>query len=299
MQRSNAKIQHDLGDFPSCSRCTRNGILMVQDSGMLFISQGDVMTFAEMVAVNREKLGLSRQDFAKKCGIPVELVSYLEEPEVATERLINQCASALGMKVAVFAGEEEQELSYREKLDAALAAARFPKIRKYLCDPSCCKNPEKAIALFGSERVSMAERNLILHLSTTALYRFCDTDHSVFKFDEYLFKLHGPLFIRFEQEILKSQLTEDEKTDRIDGARKNIFACDSMENIAIRIVEPFAEELEMRITTDQHLIGKDLEFPFVWDVDDELLKIRILRADGSVKNEIKMLTVKEREKSAA
>jgi transcriptional regulator with XRE-family HTH domain len=256
------------------------------------------MTFAEMIAVNREKLGISRQDFAKKCGIPVELVSYLEEPDVCTERLINQCAEALGMKIAVFMGEEEPELSYAEKVDSVLTIARFPNIRKFLFDPAHCLQPEKALKLFIGEKVSMAERNLILYLSTTALYNFCDSNSSHFNFEEYLFKLHSSLFTRFEEEISRIKLSDEERQDRIDNARKNIFACDSMENIAIRIAEPFADELERRLPKEIAMLKDDLEFPFKWDIDDELLKIKILTHSGSVKNEIKLLTVKEREKSA-
>lgn len=254
------------------------------------------MTFAEMIAVNREKLGISKQDFAKKCGIPVELVAYLEDPVVTTERLINQCAAALGVKAEVFMGEEEPELSFKEKVDSAMASARFPNIRRFLIDPQQCLQPEKVVALFAGEKVSMAERNLMLYLSTTALYSFCDTNSSSFAFDEYLFKLHSALFTRCEQDVLKLDIPEEEKQDRIDQARNNVFSCDSMENIAIRVVEPFAEELEKRLPTDIEHFAGDLALPLRWDIDDELMKIKIIAHDGSVKDEIKLLSVKEREK---
>ena len=254
------------------------------------------MTFIEMIALHCDKLGLDRKSFADKCGVPVELIRYLEDPQQVEERLINQCATALGMKLAVFKGEELPEPTFQEKLAETLAAARFPKIRSFLLDPARCAQPEKAIPLFAKERVSLAERNLILHLSTNALYRFCETNSSHFKFDEYLFKLHSALFTRYEQEVGKLQIPEEEKEDRINTARNNVFACDTMESIAIRIVEPFAGELEEKLGKEQPDFNEDLDLPFRWGFDEELMKLRILGADNSVKREIKLLAVKERPK---
>jgi hypothetical protein len=255
------------------------------------------MTFAEMIAFNRERLGLSHQDFAEKCGIPVELLSYIDDPARAEERLIVQCANALGIKVTIFTGEEKPEPTYEELLESTLNAARYPGIRKFLIDSSQCSEPKKIFALFGEEKVSIAERNLILHFSTNALYHFCNTSSSLFKFDEYLFKLHSPLFTKYEQEMRKSELPEEEKNDRIDTARKNVFACDSMENIAIRIAEPFADELEAKLRSSKEDYGDELELPLRWDFNEELMKIRILGADGACRSEIKLLTVREQEKS--
>ena len=252
------------------------------------------MTFAEMIAVNREKLGLSRQDFAKRCGLPVELISYLEDPETSTERFMHQCAESLQMKLEVFMGEEAAEPTFDEKMAEVMSSARFPNIRSFLLDRSQCTDPEKALSLFTGDKVSMAERNLMLYLSTTALYNFCDTNYSSFAFDEYLFKLHSTLFSRCEQDVAKLDIPEEEKADRIDQARQSVFACDSMENIAIRVVEPFAEELERRLQTDLDRFKSELDLPMRWDIDDELLKIRILNADGSLKDEIKLLSVKEK-----
>ena len=255
------------------------------------------MTLAEMIIVNREKLGLSRKEFAEKCSLPVELINFIEEPQRIEEQLIEQCANALEMKVAVFRGEEQPELTFEEKHAATIAAARFPKIRRYLLSSETCRNPEHAVTLFGDERVSLAERNLILNLSTNALYHFCDTAHSHFKFDEYLFKLHTELFIRYEQQVAKLQIPDEEKQDAIDTARNSVFACDTMENIAIRVVEPFADELEAKL--DEGLAGleEDLDLPLIWECDEELMQLRILDTDGGVKNEIKLLKVKEREKA--
>jgi transcriptional regulator with XRE-family HTH domain len=253
------------------------------------------MTLAEMIAVNRENLGLSRKEFADKCALPIELISFIEEPQRNEELIIEKCAAALDMKIEVFKGEEVPEPTFEEKKAASLAAARFPKIRRFLLDPATCKTPENAVRIFGGEQVSLAERNLILTLSTNALYLFCDTASSTFKFHEYLFKLHSELFIRYEQQVSKLDLPDEEKQDLIDTARNSVFACDTMENIAIRIVEPFAEELEEKLEKEQFDFAEDLDLPFGWECDDELMKLRIFGPDGTLKNEIKLLSVKERE----
>ncbi len=242
------------------------------------------------------KSGLDRKSFADKCGISFELIQYLENPQKTEEMLIERCAAAFGMKVSVFKGEEEPEPTFEEKLSDTIAAARFPKIRSFLLDPSCCSDPAKAISLFAKERVSLAEKNLILYLSTNALYRFCETNCSFFGFDRYLFKLHTSLFERYLQETEKRQIPEEEKAELINIARNNVFACDTMENIAIRIAEPFAEELEEKIKNQNRDFYEDLEFPFRWEFDEELMKIRILAMDGALRHEIKLLTVKERTK---
>ena len=256
------------------------------------------MTLAEMIAVNREKLGLSRREFAEKCALPVELISYIEEPQGSEERIIEKCAAALDMNVAVFRGEALPEPTFEEKKAASLAAARFPKIRRFLLNPDTCRTPEKAVTLFGEERVSLTERNLILHFSTSALYLFCDTASSPFRFDEYLFKLHTELFTRYEQQVAKLEIPDEEKEDLVDTARKSVFACDTMENIAIRVVEPFAAELEEKLEKELFDFEEDLDFPFIWECDDELMKLRIIGHDGSTKSEIKLLNVKERDGGA-
>ncbi len=250
-----------------------------------------------MIAVNSEKLGLSTKEFADRCSLPIDLIDYIREPGRTEELLVERCANALGMKIAVFKGEELPEPTFQEKHAAAVSSARFPRIRKYLLDRERCLQPEKAIALFAEDKVSIAERNLILHLSTEALYRFCDTDSSHFRFEEYLFKLHTPLFSRFEREVTKLPIPEEEKKDRIDTARNSIFACDTLENIAIRVVEPFADELEEKLEQNRFEFIEDFESPLLWDCDEELMKIKILDEKRQTRTEIKLLTVKEREKA--
>lgn len=253
------------------------------------------MTFAEMIALNCDRLGLSRQEFADRCGLPSELLLYVEDPKRVEKQLIAKCAEALNIKIAVFTGEEKPEPTYEEQLEASLTSARYPGIRKFFINSCRCSEPKKTLALFGTENVSIVEKNLILHLSTSALYHFCDTNSSRFRFDEYLFKLHSPLFSKYEQKVKKSGLSKQEQNDRIDNARKNVFSCDSMENIAIRIAEPFAEELEEKLQNGNDDFGDELEFPLQWDFDDELMKLRVLGADGSCTSEIKLLSVRERE----
>ena len=254
------------------------------------------MTFAEMIAHHCDRLNMTRQQFADKCDIPVELIEYLEDSENAEHRLINRCAVALNMKVEVFRGEEKPEPTFDEKYRGCIKAARFPEIRAYLLDPQQCRSTEKALSQFGEEKVSIIERNLILHLSTNSLYRFCETNSSTFKFDDYLFKLHNALFLRYEKNIDALKLSGEEKQDRLATARNNVFACDSMESIAIRVVEPFAEELEVRLKKGDTDFDGDLDLPLRWDLDDELMKILLLDAGGTLKREIKLLSVKEQKK---
>ena len=255
------------------------------------------MTFVEMIAYHCDRLNLTRQQFADKCDIPVELIEYLEDPKATENHLINRCATGLNMKVEVFRGDEKPELTYDEKYNNCISAARFPEIRKFFLAAEQCRAPEKALLQFGEEKVSLIERNLILHLSTNALYIFCETNSSTFKFDDYLFKLHNTLFLKYEKELAKLDLPEAEKQDRLATARNNVFACDSMENIAIRVVEPFADELEKRLKQDEWDFAEDIDLPLRWDLDDELMKIQLLDATSTtVKREIKLLSVKEPKK---
>lgn len=255
------------------------------------------MTFVDMIIKNCERSGLGRTEFAQKCNLSLELIRYLEDPAAVEAELIEQCAEALQIKPAVFKGEEEPELSRTEKHAAALANARFPNLRKFFTSPEQCMQPEKALDLFSENKITLIERNLILYLSTNALYHFCETNTSHFNFDEYLFKLHNALFTKYESEVAKIAIPDEEKVDRIDTARNNIFACDSMENIAIRIVEPFAEEIEQKLASNDSDYTADLDLPMLWDIDDELMKVTIYGRDNVVKSVVKLLSVKEREKA--
>lgn len=160
--------------------------------------------------------------------------------------------------------------------------------------PDRCLTPEAACEFFEEKSVSLPEKNLLLYLSTTALYNFCDTDISAFSFDEYLFKLHDKLYAKFEKDLHSLSLSEEEKEEMLDAARSNVFACDTIQNIAIRVLNPFVYEFEEKLSKGNTDFHEDIEMPFKWDVDKELMRIRILNFDESLRDEINMLDVKER-----
>ena len=130
--------------------------------------------------------------------------------------------------------------------------------------------------------------------STTALYHFCDTNTSSFAFDEYLFGLHAKLLAKFERDIEQETLPPEEKEERLNNARSNIFACEKVENIAIMVVENFAAELEGKLREDGHDFAEDLHLPFTWEIDEQMMAIVIKNEDGSQRDRIKLLDVKQR-----
>lgn len=255
------------------------------------------MTVAEMLKKNREAAGISLEDLAKKLSLPVDIIAYIEDPAAGEAKIVQLLAGGLGVTPEIFKGEippEPKKPTEEEKKAAAVKDARFPNIRQFILDPSRCENPEKALELFGNQRLSLAEKNVILYLSTTALYHFCSTNTSSFAFDEDLFKLHGPLLTKFEKELQGMNISSEEKEDRLGNARSNIFACDTMENIAIRVVEPFAVEMEEKLSKNIHDFKEDLDMPFLWSIDETLMKIDIKDENGAVKDQIKLLDVKEK-----
>ena len=270
------------------------------------------MTLAEMLKRNREASKMSQADIAKKLKVPEAIVACIEEPEADNAKAVQLFASAFGVKPAVFAGEEprpptEEEIRAAEEAKKAeekarkakeaaevASKAKYPAIRAFILDPERCAHPDKAAELFGKDRFSLAERNVVLYLSTTALYHFCDTNTSSFSFDQYLFKSHSSLLQKFERELAKENLSDEAKEERLDFARGDIFRCDRIENIAILVVDDFAAELEEKLKSGTMDFEQDLDMPFVWDVDDELMKIAIRGSDGSLLHEIKLLAVKER-----
>jgi len=252
------------------------------------------MTFIEMIDAQCDRIGLSRKEMAEKCGISLDLFQYLEDPEVMQERLVARCAAALGIKVAIFTGDEVLEPTVQEKRAASLSAAKFPKIRAFFMDPARCVNPEKVVALFGEEGISPAEKHLILELLTNALYRFCDTNCSGFHFDEYLFRMHSDLFVNYSREVGGMQISDEDKRALMDTARFTVFACDTMKNIAGRIVKPFAEEFEEKLANGVDDFDEDLTLPFRWDFNDEQMKLLILDGAGTVTREIRLPALEEK-----
>lgn len=270
------------------------------------------MSIAEKLKENREKSGISQEDLAKKLSVPVAFITFLEDPQKGEEKMISFLASGLGITPKKFKGEAEkprekvekpqakvekpQEKKAKEEEKEPVIKPKFPHIRDFLLHPSHCQNPGKALKYFDNQEISLAERNLILYLSTTALYYFCDTNASNFAFENYLFKLHGPLVKKMEEDIKEEQLSAEEKEERLANARSNIFCCETIENIAIRIVSPFAQEMEKKLADEIYDFDDDLDLPFVWDIDQTLMKIEIMDSHGKIKDQIKLLDVKKRKK---
>lgn len=258
------------------------------------------MVVVEMLKKIREEKGVSQDELSKKTTIPVEVIAYLEEPLLMEDAIVTLFAEALDVTPAIFRGEEpvkppEPEKPTEEEIRvAAVENAKYPNLRSFILDPGQCKTPQKARELFSKQELSLAEKNVILYLSTTALYNFCDTNISNFAFDEYLFKMHSPLLEKFKKELATPGMSEEEKDERIGHAHANIFACDTMENIAIGVMDNFACELEEKLRNDQSDYYEDLDLPFAWSIDEEFMKIQIKDDHGDVVHEIKLLDVKER-----
>ncbi len=253
-------------------------------------------TVAELLIKNREREGISQEELAQKMSMPLEVIKYIEGEKGSSKPLAELLADALEVSVPVFLGKEEPpkpEPTEEEIRAEAVAGAKYPSIREYLLDESRCKNKDLALELFAGKEFSLAEKNLTLYLSTTALYNFCSTQSSSFEFDEYLFKLHGKLLVNFETNLKKENLPEEEKEERLNNARSNIFGCDSMENIAIRVLEPFAEELEKKLVDGIIDFDEDIEGPFVWEIDKDLMQINILNNNDEKVHSIKLLDVKK------
>ncbi len=258
------------------------------------------MNVAEMLRKSREAAGISQEDLAKSLSIPSDLVAFIENPVDLEERIIEFFASGLGITPEVFKGErppKPKEPTEEEKRELITKNARFPLIRLFILDNTRCEDPEKAMKLFGDSELSLAEQNIILYLSTTALYNFCDTNCSSFSFDKYLFNLHGKLLVKFEKELQESNLSPEEMEERLGNARSNIFACDSIEDIAINIIEPFAKEMEEKLAGEIYDFEGDLDMPFVWGIDDTLMRIIIKDQNGNIRDRIRLLDVKKKNES--
>lgn len=253
-------------------------------------------TVAELLVKNREREGISQEELAEKMSVPIEFIKYIEGEKGASKPLAELLADTLEVALPVFLGQEEPpkpEPTEEEIKAEAVAGAKYPAIRNYLLSEEHCKNHDLALELFAGKEFSLAEKNLTLYLSTTALYNFCSTHSSSFQFDEYLFKLHGKLLVNFEASLKKENLSEEESEERLANARTNIFGCDSMENIAIRVLEPFAEELEKKLSEEILDFNEDIEAPFTWEIDKDLMQINIFNFNNEKVHSIKLLDVKK------
>lgn len=168
----------------------------------------------------------------------------------------------------------------------------YPSIRKFLLDPLLCRNPRDAEELVLDTPFSPTERQIVLYLSTVALYNFCDTTTSHFAFEKYLTALHGTLLSRLEKELATTDLPAEEKTERLREARSNIFYCERVEAIAGMVLEKFAVELEEKLQSDDLQFGDDLHLPFSWDIDAKSKQITIRDSEGAVLEEIALKDTK-------
>lgn len=253
-------------------------------------------SLAELLIKNREREGISQEELAVKMSVPVEIIKYIEGEQGSQKTLAELLAETLEVALPVFLGHEEPpkpEPTEEEIKAEAMAGAKFPAIRDYLLSEERCADRDAALELFAGKEFSLAEKNLTLYLSTTALYNFCSTQSSSFEFDEYLFKLHGKLLVNFEAQLKKETMPDEEKEERLANARSNVFGCDTMANIAIRVLEPFANELEKKLSENELDFDEDIDAPFSWAVDKELMQIKIMDRKGEEIHSIKLLDVKQ------
>ncbi len=253
------------------------------------------MTIANRLKSSREKAGVSLEALAKKIGVDTALLDLIENPESPNEAAEQLLAAAMEITLAEFRGEKPPEPSPEQKREAVLAEAKYPMVRQFILDPGRCENARRAEAMLGSQPFSLVEKNIVLYLSTAALYHFCDTNTSSFAFDQYLFALHSRLLARFERQLDARQLPPGEKEELLDTARSNVFACERVENIAVLVLEPFTRELEEKLSEEISGFEQELDLPFVWSVDEDLMKIVIQDPAGAVRHQIKLLDARPRE----
>jgi hypothetical protein len=270
------------------------------------------MTLAKILKKYRQETGLTCENIAKKLALPRELVQYLENPKDMEPQAIDWVRKALGItpealkgegppkppktemlkKVPSLLPEKPKEPSPDEIIQAIIKTSKLPNLREFILNPDCCKSREKAVELIKRQEYSLAERNIVLYCATIALYHFCDYNNSSFAFDQYLFKLHTVLLEKFGQGLTKEGLTAEMKEELLTNAKLNVFACDTIENIAILVLEDFARELEDKLQKKKFDFERDLDMPFVWAVDDALMQVEITDVKGTLKHRIKLLDVK-------
>jgi len=250
------------------------------------------MSIAEMMRKNREESQMTLEQVADKLGVPEYLVKYLEDPSAPNPELEEVLAEALAISTREFRGEVRRPTK-EERQDAR---ATYPNLRKFLIDPERCENPAEARELFGDQPLSLPEHNLLLYLSTNALNFFCTTNRSSFEFDKYLFNMHASLLARLEKSLESSDLSAEQKEERRAAGQADVFACESMENIAVLICDRFAAEFEKKLTQGEHGYEEEVGLPFRWRADKELMRIDIRSTAGKVLDTICLLDVKTRKK---
>lgn len=248
------------------------------------------MSIPELFRKNRVESELTIEQVADRLGVPEFVVKFIEEPTAANSELEEVLSQALGISTGEFRGEVRRPTK-DERQDAR---ATYPQVRQFVIDRTRCENPEVARELFGDQPLSLPEHNLLLYMSTNALYLFCESNTSAFAFDEYLFKLHSALLARLERHLDSSSIPEAEKEERRTAGRANVFACESIENIAVLVFDSFAAELEKKLADGQKGWEAEAGLPFTWRVDRELMQIEICGPKGDVKDTLRLLDVKTR-----
>ncbi|MFW5774770.1 MAG: helix-turn-helix domain-containing protein [Chitinivibrionales bacterium] len=250
------------------------------------------MSISQLLKNSRETADVTPEELSRRLGIPIAILRCIEQPEAVDEQAVALFAAALGITPEQFRGEKPV-ICTEKKIASSLRQALYPAVREYIVDSSRCKNPESALALFGNDPFSLAEKNLVLYLSTTALYHFCDTNTSSFAFDSYLFRLHQKLLGRFENALAARAMSAELKQQHLNSARSNIFCCEKMENIAVMILDDFAVELEKKLTHKDLSFEDELSMPLTWQFDEELMHITISDAQGESIDTIKLLDVRK------
>jgi transcriptional regulator with XRE-family HTH domain len=265
----------------------------------LLLARSRAMTLAEMLKKNRELSGMTSAELAAKLGVSERVVECLENPGNPGAEAIEFFAGVFGFPVDVFTGKVAARPKEIHKNRLSGSRAKYPFIRDFLLNPSRCKTPDTAISCIGADPFPLVERNVVLYLSTMALYNFCDTNTSNFSFDTYLFKHHGRLLQKFEAELAGRGLDPQDREEQLNLARGDIFRCDRIENIAILVLDDFAAELEQKLADGTEDYGRDLQLPFSWEVDDTLMKIVIRDGAGGLLHQIRLLDVKGRDAKPA
>jgi len=243
------------------------------------------MSIAANLRSNREESKMSVEELADRLGIPEYLVRYMEEPDKEYPELEEVLAEALEISVKEFRGEVRRPTA-EEKQDAK---ATYKAIRALIIDPARCENPPVAREFFGEHAFSEVERSLVQHMATKALYRFCTENCTSFSFDQYLFRRHSELFERLERSLSKAKdLTDEEREERLNCGHADLFACDSMENIAAMILDEFVVELEEKLASGVSGLAVEIGFPLAWNVDKEKGALQIKDIGGRVRKTVSL-----------
>lgn len=253
------------------------------------------MALADMLRRNREESEVSIEELADKLGVPGYLVTYLEDPDAPNPELEKILAEALGISVEMFRGEERRP----SKEEVQDRKATYPAIRAFLFDPARCVNPPEARTLLSDSGLPAVEQNLLVYMATMALYHFCDENYSSFSFDTYVFSKHASLLKRLTRSLADGSLSDEEKEERLAAGRANVFSCDSIENIAVMILEDFAAELEVKLAQDQHDFEEEVGMPWQWYADLEVKRIEVRAPDGRVRETLKLIDASKRTQHSA